>query len=72
MEHNFVEKRVLCSTPECYITLQTNSHLARFLEFTLRGGYYYHTLRHVANLFYKIIFYVQGHLVMLVQVTSTH
>ena len=35
---------------------------------TLRGGYYNYTLRHVANLFNKVILCIQGHAVMSVQV----
>jgi len=37
-------------------------------ELTLRGGYFKHTLRQVANLFNKVILCIQGHAVMFIQV----
>jgi len=39
-----------------------------YLSMTLRGGYYNHDLRQVANLFNKVILCIQEHAVMFVQV----
>jgi len=52
------------------LLIHYNKRLAHAMtpQLTLRGGYYNHTHRQLANLFNKVIFCVQGHVVIFVQI----